>query len=208
MHPYLTRLGVRPEVQAFFAPYYSADSGDLLFQQGNYREHFGLAFHRVQAANDLWIAGEPNLAVISRAFVSPSAMDLIAFLHYYAHTLCLSEAVFIAIGTHPATAQLRWVSDNLAGKPLTLLFPADVLGAIADLKIAAAFRRMPAAAFLAEKERLHICFRSKIFAFDQPGFSLSVFERAAKYRFNVTTRKPKHGASFLEQLRAGAFPPL
>jgi hypothetical protein len=207
MHPYLMRLGVRPEVQAFFAPFYSDNSGDLVFQQGNYREHFGLSFHRVQAGNDLWIAGESDLALAARAFISHSVMDIIAFLHYYGHTLAnWDRAVFIATGASLTAAQLRWISDNLADKSLTLLFPADLPGAVADLKVAAAFRRVPAAAFLSEKERLKICFRNKIFEFDRPAFSLSAFEKVSGSRFNVATRKPKHGASFLEQLRAGAFP--
>ena len=207
MHPYLTRLGVRPEVQVFFASYYLGSSGDLVFQQGNYLEHFGLSFHRVQAGNDLWIAGESNLALVSRVFVGHSAMDIIAFLHYYGQTLAnWDSAVFIATGAKLAAAQLRWISDNLADKSLTLLFPADLPGAVADLKVAAAFRRMPAAAFLTEKEKLKICFRSRVFEFDQQDFSLSAFEKASGHRFNVSTRKPKHGASFLEQLKAGAFP--
>jgi hypothetical protein len=209
MHPYLTRLGVRLEVQDLFAPDDPGISGDLFFQQGDYREHFGLAFHRVQAGNDLWMAGEPNLKWVGRAFISHSVMELIAYLHYYGHTLlCLDKCLFIAIGNKPAKVQLHWMADRLKGKSLTLLFPADLPGAIADLKIAAAFRRVPAAAFLAEKERLNICFRAKVFEFERQKFSLSAFERASGYRFNVTTCKPKHGAGFLDQLKAGAFSSL
>jgi len=114
--------------------------------------------------------------------------------------------LFMATGSMPTEIQLRWIRRELCGKSLTLLFPRDLVGAIADLKVAAAFRRMPAAAFLAEKERLKICFRAKVYEFDQQTFTLSAFERASAYRFKVVTCKPKHGASFLEQLKAGAFP--
>jgi hypothetical protein len=207
MHPYLTRLGVRPEVQAFFAPFFSAGSADLLFQQGNYREHFGLTFHRVDADGNLWIAGERNFAIAQRVFIAGSVMDLMAYLHFYGHSVRYwNKCLFIAAGVHPVAAQLQPLFSQFSNKPVTLLFPADVLGAITDLNIATAFRSLPVAAFLAEKERLNICFRSQVFEFDQRRFSLSAFERAAKYRFNVSTRKPKHGASFLDQLKAGAFP--
>jgi hypothetical protein len=207
MHPYLARLGVRSEVQAFFAPYYSDGSCDLLFQLDNYREHFGFAFHRIPSGGDFWLAGELNLFLVDRGFISNSAMDAIAFLHFFGHTLPNWEnMLFIAIGLKPSEMQLRWIRDKLAGKQVTLLFPADLPGNVTDLKVAAAFRRLPAAAFLAEKERLKICFRAKVYEFDQQTFTLSAFERASTHRFKVVTCKPKHGASFLEQLKAGAFP--
>ena len=207
MHPYLTRLGVRPEVQAFFEPYYSAVSRDLLFQQGNYREHFGFAFHRIPSGGDFWLAGELNLSTVDRVFISTSAMDAVAFLHFFGHGLADWENIlFIATGVKPTTIQLRWIRDKMGGKHLTLIFPADLPGAVTDLKVAAAFRRMPAAAFLAEKERLKIYFRAKVYEFDQQTFTLSGFERASAYRFKVVTCKPKYGASFLDQLKAGAFP--
>ena len=207
MHPYLTRLVVRPEVQAFFEPYYSAGSGDLLFQQGNYREHFGMAFHRIPSGGDFWLAGELNLSMVERVFISNSAMDAVAFLHFFGHSLADWENIlFISTGIKPTAIQFCWIRDKLAGKHLTLIFPADLPGNVTDLKVAAAYRRMPAAAFLAEKERLKICFRAKVYEFDQQTFTLSAFERASAYRFKVVTCKPKHGASFLEQLKAGAFP--
>ena len=207
MHPYLTRLGVRSEVQVFFEPYYSAVSSDLLFQRGNYREHFGFAFHRIPSGGDFWLAGELNLTMVDRVLISISAMDAIAFLHFFGHSLAHWENIlFISTGVKPTAIQLGWIRDRLAGKYLTLLFPADLPGAVTDLKVAAAFRRMPAAAFLAEKERLKICFRAKVYEFDQQTFTLSAFERASAYRFKVVTCKPKHCASFLDQLKAGAFP--
>jgi hypothetical protein len=206
MHPYLMRLGVRPEVQEFFSPFYPADADDLVFQQGGYREHFGFAFHRVPAGGDFWLAGEVSLALVSQVFIGASAMDALGFLHFHGHHFPgLNNLLFIATGIKPSPLQLSWIRENLNGKKLTLLFPKDLLGSIADLKVAAAFRRMPAAAFLAEKERLKICFRAKEYEFDRQTFSLSAFERAANYRFKVITSKPKHGASFLEQLKAGAF---
>ena len=209
MHPYLIRLGVRPEVQSFFSPFYTAASGDLIFQQGVYLEHFGMGFHRLSQGRDCWLAGEKNLALVSRVFVGESAMDAIAFLHFQGHTLANWErSLFVATGAGLPGARLRWIREQLKGKKLTMLFPGDLPGRIADLKVAAAFRGMPAAASLAEKERLTVSFRAKEYQFDRETFSLAAFERAANYRFKVVTQKPKHGASFYEQLKAGAFPSI
>lgn len=209
MHPYLTRLGVRSEVQEFIAPFIVAHPSGLLFQQGLYHEHFGLAFHRVNAGDGLWIAGELNTSLVSQVFIGGSVMDLIGFLQFYGHTVPdWDRIMLVATGPNPSKAALSNLGGLLKEKAITLLYPADVLGAIADLKVAAAFRCMPAAAFLAEKEKLQIAFRASVYEFDQQGFSLSKFERLAKFRFNVCSRKPKQGVSFLEQLKAGAFPSL
>jgi hypothetical protein len=208
MHPYLSRLGVRSEVQEFFAPFYASNpAGDLVFIQDSYREHFGFAFHRVAAENSLWLAGQDNLALVRRVLVCASAMDAIAFLHFYWHVFPQPDSLcFIAAGYRPVAMQLSWIRQNCFGKKLELLFPNDLLGGITDLKIASTFRRLPVSVFLSEKERLKVCFRAKEYVFEQETFSLNAFERASNYRFKVITRKPKYGVSFYETLKAGAFP--
>lgn len=209
MHPYLTRLGISAEVQAFFSPFCPGASTDLVFQHGSYREHFGLAFHRLSPGGDCWLAGETNFAWVNQVYIGSSAMDLIAFLQLYGQTMPdWSHLLFVATGITPSAGQLRWIRENLSVKKLTLLFPNDLLGKITDLKVAAALRGLPAAAFLAEKEMLTVCFRAREYHFDQQNFSLAAFERAANYRFKVVTRKPKLGSSFYEQVKAGAFPSI
>jgi hypothetical protein len=45
MHPCFTRLGIRPEAQHFFRPFYRVDViGNLLFPYGEETEHFGFGF--------------------------------------------------------------------------------------------------------------------------------------------------------------------
>jgi hypothetical protein len=48
MHPYLDRLGIRSEVQEFFAPFYDADeAGNLCFKFSEGFEYYGMGFHKV-----------------------------------------------------------------------------------------------------------------------------------------------------------------
>ena len=62
MHPYLTRLGVLPEVQALFEDsYHTAGHGDLIFDYGDAVEHYGMAFHKIPVSNHCWLAGKAIL---------------------------------------------------------------------------------------------------------------------------------------------------
>ena len=104
MHPFLTKLGIRAEVQEFFAPYYAGDqSGNLVFPYGRQHETYGMAFHYVPTTENCWQAGSNNLAFIREAFICGSAMEAIAWLHIHflrsprSITFCLFQP-----GTSPA----------------------------------------------------------------------------------------------------------
>ncbi|MDB5141215.1 MAG: hypothetical protein JWR12_3131, partial [Mucilaginibacter sp.] len=96
------------------------------------------------------------------------------------------------------------LSQNLTGKTFALVFARDVLGRVADLKIAAGLRRMPVAVYFEREEMLRVVFRSTSYLFRQADFSLNAFERAAGYRFNIPARKPRGFNSFFDQLNANA----
>src|SRR5579872_6333877 len=82
MHAYLARLGVRPEVQRFFEPFYQNDqNGNLCFAYGCETETYGLAFHRVPFTEHCWIAGNRNLNVVRKVVLCSSAMEAIAWLN-------------------------------------------------------------------------------------------------------------------------------
>jgi hypothetical protein len=206
MHPFLTRLGVRPEVQRFFQPYYHADAaGNLLFRYGDDLEHYGFAFHRIPATQQFWIAGNSNFAMIRQVFICASALEAIACL-----TICFSRfnhldnLLFISTGLRPCTHQIQWLHSNLSGKKFSLVFSRDILGRICDLKIAAGISRIPVAVFISD-DVVHVSFRHKNYVFSTNDFSLSALEKKSGYRFNMSAQKPPAYDSFFEQLKAQYF---
>ena len=207
MHPYLTRLGIRPEVQDFFSPFFSSDqAGNLVFSYRDSMEHFGFGFHRVPVSNHLWIAGNNNFFLIRHVVICASAMDAIAWLNLNYYTfLDLDNLLFLSLGASLKAPHIQWISENLPGKTFTLIFSKDILGRLADLKIAAGIRRMPVAVYLSEKKVL-VSFRFRDYAFQPEGFSLNAFEKAAKYRFHISTGKPKAFDCYFDQLKANLFP--
>lgn len=206
MHPYLTRLGVREEVQQFFHPFYHADaSGDLVFPYGNDLEHYGFAFHRIPDSEQLWVAGSTNFRLIRQVFFCTSALEAIAYLSIrFPAFRNLDNLLFLAAGARPVAEQLNWVNSNLAGKKLCLIFGKDILGRVCDLKIAAGISRTPVAVFISGGN-VHVNFRFSNYIFPGQDFSLNAFERKSGYRFHIAAQKPAAFDSYLDQLKANNF---
>jgi hypothetical protein len=206
MHAYLTRLGVRPEVQRFFRPFYTSDTlGNLVFTYGGDAEHFGFAFHRVPVTDTYWLAGNLQFSQVRLVILSASALDAVSWLNKKLPAFPQTEnLLFLAIGAGVSDAQLLWIRAHLEGKAFTLLFGRDVLGRMADLKLAAAIKGWPLSVYSAEGEQVTVSFRSKVFSFSQDGFSLAAFEKTAGVRFGVATDKPKVYNSFFDELKAEA----
>jgi len=206
MHPYFTRLGVRPEVQRFFRPFYDVDDiGNLQFAYGEDWEHFGFAFHKVPVTDQLWLAGNLQLSQVRLVVLSASALEAVAWLNKKLPRFPQMENVlFASLGAGISDGQLLWIKEHLAGKQYHLLFGNDLLGRIADLKLAAAIRGWPLSAFLAEKEEVIVEFRSRQFSFVQENFSLFAFEKSAGVRFGMATDKPKSLNTYFAELKARA----
>lgn len=205
MHPYLTRLAIRPEVQGYFRPFYACDEvGNLLFSYGNEFEHFGFAFHKVPLTETCWLAGNLNFAQVRFVIICGPAMDAVSWLNkkfnYYSS---LDNLLFLSTGAAVQDAQVRWIREHLRNKEFLLVFGNDLLGRIADLKIAAGIRNLQVAVYLSGEEVL-VSFRSRTFSFRQDAFSLNAFEKVAKYRFGMATEKPKNHTCFFDELKAHA----
>lgn len=203
MHPFLTRLGIRKEVQLFFQPFCGNDAdGNLLFTYGSDSECYGLAFHRVPETDMLWMAGNPNLSEVKRVFVCASAMEAIAYLSVrFSAFNRLDQLFFVSTGARPDKEQIGWLSSNLPGKRFTLVYGKDILGRVSDVKMAAGISRIPVAVFItADGVLTH--YRSQSLVFPQEQFSLSLFEKRSGLRLRVATEKPKGFDTFFDQLKA------
>ena len=195
MHPFLTKLGVAPVVQDYFAPYFITDiEGNLVFSYGDEAEHFGFAFHRVPA-NGFWQAGNSNLSMIRYVFLCDSAMEAISFFSLNYHSFRqIDQCLFIA--GNPAF--------KLPGKSCSLIFGKDILGKVRDLVTAAKIRNMPLSVLLTEND-VQIYFRQKKYDIPHQSFSLSAFEKLSGYRFNLRICKPKNNDCWLDQLKTTTF---
>jgi len=205
MHPFLTKLGIRPEVQEFFSPYYSSDSdGNLVFPYGRYAETYGIAFHQVPATEFYWLAGS-DLALAREILICGSAMEAVAWLHIHFRAYNSTDGLlFLSTGTRPCGEHFHWLKAKMKGKRISLLFGNDLLGRVCDLKTAAALRNQPAAVSL-DNKNVFVTFRSKTYSYSRELFSLNAFEKQSDYRFHVRTLKPKTANTWLDLLRSGAF---
>lgn len=206
MHPYLIRLGIRPEVQRFFRPFYTSDAlGNLVFAYGEEAEHFGFAFHKVPVTDTFWLAGNLQFSQVRLVILSASALDAVSWLNKKLPAFPQTEnLLFVAFGAGISDAQVLWIRTHLEGKAFRLLFGRDVLGRMADLKLAAAIRGWSLSVYLTGNEKVIINFRHFHFSFSQEQFSLAAFEKAAGVRFGVATDKPKVYNSYFDELKAKA----
>jgi len=206
MHPYLTRLGVRPEVQEFFAPFYSGDAqGNLVFDYRDAAEHFGFAFHRIPVSDNCWQAGNLDFNIVSKVFICSSAMEAIAFYHYkYAVYPHRDRLLFLSVGTRPNASQVWWITEKLAGKDFTLVFGNSLLDKVGELATAAALLKMPLDISVAGNQ-VTIHFRLKEYVMPIAVFSLSAFEKRSGYRFPIRSARVKHADSYFSLLKSFAF---
>ena len=206
MHPYFIRLGIRPEVQHFFRPFYRVDAiGNLLFAYDEETEHFGFAFHKVPVTDGFWLAGNLQFSQVRLVILSASALDAVSWLNKKAAAFPQTEnLLFVSLGAGVSNAQMQWIKAHLGRKQFRLLFGRDVLGRMADLKLAAAIKGWPLSVYFGEGEQVVVNFRHHYFSFSEETFSLAAFERAASVRFGMAADKPKVHNSFFDELKAEA----
>lgn len=192
MNPVLTALGITEDIQSFFG------SEQLLFTYGAHYEHYETDFHRVPTTPHLWMAGD----VITReVIITPAAMEAIAYLSLNRRRhRSFSNLTFIALGNLPHDGQLNWIRKHLPQRKYTIVFPNDLLGRLADIRIAAAlkgisvsFRYLPAG--------IEVQYNRLTLRFGEDTISLSSFEKAASLRTGCRTVKAKQFNTFLEQLK-------
>ncbi|HZY39386.1 MAG TPA: hypothetical protein VFE53_22175 [Mucilaginibacter sp.] len=206
MHPYLTRLGVRQEVQEYFESHlFSNEAGDLCFPYVNEFEHYGFGFHRVPVVSTFWMAGNLNFSQVRQAIVCGSAMECIAWLNHYGFAFPDTESLlFLSAGASLHHQHIRWLRENLTGKDFDFVFGKDLLGRLTALKLAAGIRgQQMHIAYLAE-EKIQILFRGRNFIFSPENLSLNALEKLSGFRFRVRISTPKNYKTFFEQLEAGA----
>jgi hypothetical protein len=189
MNAFLTRLGIRPEIQEWLLPYYQTDdTGNLYFSYGNDTEIYGLAFHRIPLNAGCWKAGAENL--VSQTVICSSAMEGIAWLN--CHPVNLGHLLLIATGSKISL-------PSLPKSKYVLVFGNDLLGNICDLKVAALLSGHPMEIAI-NNHTVQVSFRHKCYQMAAEQLSHNAFQRLSGYRFNAKTSKPRQHSSWLNQL--------
>jgi hypothetical protein len=192
MNSILTKLGVPKEVQAFF------NVDELLFAYGEHFEHFDMDFHRVPTTQNLWLAGKD----ISReVIITWTAMEAISYLsvNHYRYP-DLDALTFIAIGNLAQPGQLNWIRANYPGNKFTLVFSKDLLGKLADIRVAVGLNNKTVSLLLYDTQ-IQIMIDGKSYSFDQDSLSLNAFEKASGLRSGIRTNIPKEFNTYLDQLK-------
>jgi len=192
MNPLLTKLGVPKEVQAFF------NTTELVFAYGEDSEHFDIGFHRAPATPNIWLAGKD---MSREVIITSTAMEAIAYLSLNLHRYRDMDALsFIAIGNLPHPGQLDWIRANYPKQKFTLVFGKDLLGKLADIRIAGGLRNKTIR-LLRSGTQIQIAYDNKQYGFDPESLSLSAFEKASGLRTGIRTSKPKDFDTYLTQLK-------
>lgn len=206
MHPYLERLGIRPEVQEFFAPfYYSDNAGNSCFSYSHDFEHYGLGFHKVPVDAGYWLAGNLYLAQVSQLVICSSAMEAVSWLNANSHRAADSfSLLFFSAGALVSVEQLSWLRKHFSRKRIIIVLGNDLLGRLSAVKLTAALRGQKLQVCYLAEEKVQILFRGRTFLFSPENLSLNALEKLSGFRFRVVISTPKNYNSFFEQLKAAA----
>ncbi|QEM13755.1 MULTISPECIES: hypothetical protein [Mucilaginibacter] len=192
----LTRLGVPPELQAFF----NIDD-DLDFDYCDAYEHCGEGFHKIPTTQNLWVAGNNTASTV---IITYSVMEAIAFLTLHRHRYPrLEQLAVVAIGNRFYKEQANWIRENFRGRKFVLVFGKDLIGHLTDIKLTAGIKNLNIRIFHSENQIL--IYRGNLFrAFDQERISLHAFQEAFSIRPRFRTGKPVQSLTFLDQLKHDA----
>ncbi len=192
MNDDLTKLGVPPKIQQFFA------LEEPIFDFGNQKEYFSETIHRVPATKNLWMAGNQFARQVIITF---SAMEAIALLTLNQSTYQnFDDLLFIATGIRIGNEQMNWIRLNLKGREFTLAFGSELIGRITDIKVAAAIRNKTAKLSF-QKGIVTAWLNEKKAVFEEEKLSLYAFENALNVRTKIRTCKPLNQLTFLDELK-------
>ncbi|SHM92455.1 hypothetical protein [Mucilaginibacter sp. OK098] len=192
MNDYLTRLGVPPKIQQFFAV------EEPIFDFGNETEYFSDTIHRVPTTSNLWMAGDQFARQLIITF---SAMEAIAFLTLNQTAYQnFNDILFIATGARIGNGQLSWIRLNLKGREFTMAFGNDLIGRITDIKVATAIRNK-AVRLTFQEGNVIAWLKEKKSVFEEDKLSLHAFETTFGIRTMIRTCKPLNHLTFLDELK-------
>ena len=112
------------------------------------------------------------------------------FLHHYHSSFPdRRKLLCIPVGFNPPREKIKYLIPLLKNKKIILLMPDDLLGRIADIKIAAWLKNHDVRLTYRQPGTVQIAFKNKTYHFPEHKISLSAFEKASGFRSKIRTFK-------------------
>lgn len=126
----------------------------------------------------------------SHILISPSLDSAKTFINNHHSSFPDSRKLLcIPIGLIPSKAVIQEYIPRLKNKKIILLMPDDLLGRIADIKLAVWLRRKEVRLTYYQAGTIQIAFKNKTYHFPEHKISLSAFEKASGFRSKIRTYK-------------------
>jgi len=191
MRTQLDTLGVPPELQAFFG------FKETVFDYGGEKEFYSSGCHIVPSGNHLWVAGSSSAREV---IIAGSVMEIIAMMTINSWRFPdLYSLTFVSVGNHPQREQFDWIREQYRKRKFTLIFPANELGAVADIKAASWLKKKNVSIFFKD-EGYEVSLGTRRVIIPGQDLSLHTCQQALGQRFGMRTIKPSRHLTFLDQL--------
>lgn len=192
MNKVLKRLGISPDVQAFF------HAEHLSFDYGGICEVYDEGFHYIPTTSHIWFAGNPYGPEV---IVTNSAMEALAWYtinrQNYRDPASLA---LVSLGNLPAEEQLAWLRARFRRRKFTLAFGAHLLGTLTDIRVAGALQGKEVI-LRWQKKKAEICMNGRTAFLEEAQCTLHHFEKLFGLRTGIRTSKPNLHATYLTHLQ-------
>ncbi len=209
MLPFLAALGIKSPVQHFFEPWLEVSSEtELQFSYTDQainrkkREVINAYGSLIPSTTGIWCAGAHHPHTVKHNFLFYSAIEVLSFCSMNTDWLAKpGNVAFSALGLCPVASQVEMLRSRFPNARLHTVFGNDVLGRIADCKVAL-WAKGKDADFHMHQDIIIAQYNSKSFRIPESIFSLHFFEKKSSLRAGIRTHKPKAGfVSFFELLK-------
>lgn len=109
--------------------------------------------------------------------------------HHYSSFPDPRKLLCIPIGFNPSKEKIKYIMPLIKNKKIILLMPDDLLGRIADIKIAVWLKNHDVRLTYRQPGTIQIAFKNKTYHFPEHKISLSAFQKESGFRSKIRTYK-------------------
>ncbi|MFD1771370.1 hypothetical protein ACFSBF_16550 [Sphingobacterium suaedae] len=189
-------IDLKKEVWEYFLPYFSYDGNTMEFNYArsgtiSEKEFWKDDVLECPSTTAIWLASDTAPELASHLFLGYSARDILSFAHFCTDWLIGSQSVaFAALGMLPSRIQIDWFRLKFPNAKVHALFGTDIIGRIADCKVALWLHQSDAEFRLVDDYLMVNGKLSFTMLCDQ--FSFDRFKRKYRLHSQMRTHKPTY----------------